>query len=586
MTRKEIIEKIKTLPQGGITSKKIKAANGKEYEYYFHQWRENGKQVSKIIQDIDMEKLKKDIEERKLLEYFLSNGIYEDEDNIISLNANARLGIDLLPFVKSVKEYKKRNGYTDIKNFIYSNKYNNVFILYGLRRTGKTTLIKQIISDMTSSDLLKTAFIQVTKKDSLASLNKDLKTLEDNGYQYIFIDEVTLLEDFIEGASLLSDIYASVGMKIVLSGTDSLGFWITKSNELYDRCIFLHTTFISYREFSNVLGINGIDDYIQFGGTMSMSGDYYNEGVFSSEASTDEYIDSSIAKNIQHSLKLYEYGGHFRHLHSLYENDELTSAINRVVEDINHRFTIDVLVREFKSNDLRLSANNLRKDRSDPTTILDDIDEESFTKRLKDYLSIKNKEEMTVEIDDIHVKEIEEYLEALDLIKKIDVRDIDNSKNNKKRIVFSQPGLRYSQAKSFIESLSYDEVFSNLNIEEKKRIIERILNEIKGRMIEDLILLETKLSKPKMDVFKLEFSDGEFDMVIVDNVSNTCEIYEIKYSKEQVKEQVRHLVNKEKCEKTEFTFGKITKKVVLYRGENITIDGIEYQNIEDYLLGL
>ncbi|MBO4667391.1 MAG: AAA family ATPase, partial [Bacilli bacterium] len=532
------------------------------------------------------EKLKKDIEERKLLEYFLSNGIYEDEDNIISLNANARLGIDLLPFVKSVKEYKKRNGYTDIKNFIYSNKYNNVFILYGLRRTGKTTLIKQIISDMTSSDLLKTAFIQVTKKDSLASLNKDLKTLEDNGYQYIFIDEVTLLEDFIEGASLLSDIYASVGMKIVLSGTDSLGFWITKSNELYDRCIFLHTTFISYREFSNVLGINGIDDYIQFGGTMSMSGDYYNEGVFSSEASTDEYIDSSIAKNIQHSLKLYEYGGHFRHLHSLYENDELTSAINRVVEDINHRFTIDVLVREFKSNDLRLSANNLRKDRSDPTTILDDIDEESFTKRLKDYLSIKNKEEMTVEIDDIHVKEIEEYLEALDLIKKIDVRDIDNSKNNKKRIVFSQPGLRYSQAKSFIESLSYDEVFSNLNIEEKKRIIERILNEIKGRMIEDLILLETKLSKPKMDVFKLEFSDGEFDMVIVDNVSNTCEIYEIKYSKEQVKEQVRHLVNKEKCEKTEFTFGKITKKVVLYRGENITIDGIEYQNIEDYLLGL
>ena len=586
MTRKELIEKIKMLPQGGITTKKIKASNGKEYDYYFLQWRENGKQVSKIIKDNDVEQLKKDIETRKRLEYLLANGIYEDEDKSISFNANVRLGYYLLPFVESVRDYKKRNGYNDIRNFIYSNKYNNVFILYGLRRTGKTTLIKQIINDMTSEDLLKTAFIQVRRKDTLASLNKDLKTLEDNGYKYIFIDEVTLLEDFIEGAALLSDIYASVGMKIVLSGTDSLGFWITKSNELYDRCIFLHTTFIPYREFSRVLGINGIDDYIQFGGTMSMSGDYYNEGVFSSESSTDEYIDSSIAKNIQHSLKLYEYGGHFRHLHSLYENDELTNAINRVVEDINHRFTIDVLVREFKSNDLRLSANNLRKDRNNPSTILDDIDVESFTKRLKEELSIKNKNEMTVAIDDIHVKEIEEYLEALDLIKKIDVVDIDNKKNSKKRIVFSQPGLRYSQAKSFIESLSYDEVFSKLNIDEKRRVIERILSEIKGRMVEDVILLETKISKPKMDVFKLEFSDGEFDMVVADNNSNTVEIYEIKYSKEDVKDQVRHLVDKEKCDRTEFSFGKITKKVVLYRGENTTIDGIEYRNIEDYLLGL
>ena len=48
----------------------------------------------------------------------------------------------------------------------------------------------------------------------------------------IFIDEVTLMDDFIEGAALLSDIYAASGMKIVLSGTDSLGFWISKSNQL------------------------------------------------------------------------------------------------------------------------------------------------------------------------------------------------------------------------------------------------------------------------------------------------------------------------------------------------------------------
>ena len=392
-----------------------------------------------------------------------------------------------------------------------------------------------------------------------------------------------MLSDFIEGAALLSDIYAASGMKIVLSGTDSLGFWITRSNELYDRAIFLHTTFISYKEFSTVLGLDGIDNYIKYGGTMSVSGDHYNNVIFSDSERTDEYIDSSIAQNIQHSLKYYQYGDHFRHLYSLFENNELTSAINRVVEDMNHRFTIDVLERDFKSNDLKISANNLRKDRSHPTTILDDIDEISFTKRLKDYLLIKNKDEQNIKIDDIHVKEIEEYLKALDLINYVDVIDIDNAKNNKKRIVFSQPGLRYSQAKYLIESLSYDEMFNDLSIDEKKRVIERILNEIKGRMIDDAILLETKIARPNMKVFKLEFSNGEFDMVVVNQLNNEVEIYEIKYSKEQTREQIRHLVDEEKCQKTEYRFGKIVKKCVLYRGDNTINNGIIYQNMEDYL---
>ena len=134
----------------------------------------------------------------------------------------------------------------------------------------------------------------------------------------MFIDEVTLMRDFIEGAALFSDIYASSGMKIVLSGTDSLGFVFTESQQLYDRCIILHTTFISYREFENVLGISGIDEFIRYGGTMSMGGVHYNESSpFATKKSADEYIDTAIARNIQHSLKYYQDGGHFRSLYEL-----------------------------------------------------------------------------------------------------------------------------------------------------------------------------------------------------------------------------------------------------------------------------
>lgn len=92
-------------------------------------------------------------------------------------------------------------------------------------------------------------------------------------------------------------------------------------------------------------------------------------------------IDTAICKNIQHSLTCCEDGGHFRHLRTLYEAGELTGAINRIIEDMNHAFLVSVLTRDFLSHDLGLAAWNLRKER-DPekrTTILDEIDAGAVT---------------------------------------------------------------------------------------------------------------------------------------------------------------------------------------------------------------
>ena len=409
-----------------------------------------------------------------------------------------------------------------------------------------------------------------------------------SGYKYVFIDEVTLIEDFIEGAALFSDIFAACGMKIVLSGTDSLGFFFSEDEQLYDRCIFLHTTFIPYREFEDVFGIKGIDEYICYGGTMSLGGVHYNEkSTFANKKSVDEYVDSAIAKNIQHSLKCYQYGGHFRALYDLYEKGELTSAINRVVEDVNHRFTLDVLTKDFKSHDLGVSARNLRNDRQNQNDILDRIDKEEFTKRLKNLLEIRNREEQTVTISEEHRREIKEYLDALDLTVDIDIQTLPVGREKNFKTVFTQPGMRYSQAKELVQSLLEDGEFQELSIDERNAVIERILSDIKGRMMEDIVLLETKIANPKKQVFQLQFAFGEFDMVVADNANATCEIYEVKHSKEQAKEQFRHLIDEEKLKNTEFRYGKITKRTVIYRGENATLEnGIEYRNVEDYLKSL
>ena len=72
-----------------------------------------------------------------------------------------------------------------------------------------------------------------------------------------------------------------------------------------------------------------------------------DDASFRDDESTRRYIDTAICRNIQHSLACYERGNHFRHLYSLYEAGELTGAINRIIEDMNHRFVLSVLTKDF-----------------------------------------------------------------------------------------------------------------------------------------------------------------------------------------------------------------------------------------------
>lgn len=152
-------------------------------------------------------------------------------------------------------------------------------------------------------------------------------------------------------------------------------------------------------------------------------------------------------------------------------------TINRIVEDINHRFTLEVLTKDFKSHDLHVSAKNLRKDRENPTDILDQIDLEQVNQTLKELLEIRNKEEQSVQIADVHRLEIKEYLDLLDLTVEIENRWMTDYNKKETRTVFSQPGMRYSQAEALIKSLMQDEKFRNLSLVERKQVTERILDE-------------------------------------------------------------------------------------------------------------
>ena len=104
-----------------------------------------------------------------------------------------------------------------------------------------------------------------------------------------------------------------------------------------------------------------------------------------------------------------------------------------------------------------------------------------------------------------------------------------------------------------------------------------------GKLFE---FLEATQAKPKKQVFVMQFAIGEFDMVVFDPLTSCCEIYEIKHSAEIVPEQIRHLVDEEKCRMTEHRFGTITGKYVIYRGPAEVMDDVRYLNVEEYLCRL
>lgn len=599
---KELEEQIEKLPIGYITEKVIN-----DKKYYCQQWRENGKSKSRYISEEEANTLKPQIEERKKLQKELKalkktlpdpvSEETEEETPEPEFKMSALFGEALLKMAQTASQYERRDCFSKIQDFLKTPAADKVCLVFGLRRTGKTTLLKQLVLAMNEEEQKSAIYIKASTENTIEELNADLKLANKLKYKYVLIDEITLIEKFIDNAALLSDVYAVQGMKIVLSGTDSLGFWFAQNEELYDRAVTIHTTFVPFREYSRLLKIDDIDEYIRYGGTLKAGETNFEDSdansfdaSFRTDESTRRYIDTAIAQNIQHSLKCYDRGNHFRNLIDLYKKDELTNAINRIIEDMNQAFTVDVITRDFKSSDLGSAKDLLRreKDETKRTDFLDTFDASEVTKKLMEILKIRNKERQTIEIKEVHIQEITEYLKALDLLEIVYTENIPISNKKQERIIFTQSGMRFCQAQVLVYSLMQDEVFGSLTGELRDIITEKILEDVRGRMLEDIVFLETKRTYgSKRNVFKLKFASGEFDMVIQDKTKKQCEIFEIKHSKEPFPAQYRHINDEEKISLTEAQFGKVVRKCVLYRGESEQLEnGVEYKNVEEFLKGL
>ena len=70
---------------------------------------------------------------------------------------------------------KSEPAASSLDAYLHSCQNDRVCLLFGLRRTGKTTMLRQAVLDMAPENAAKTAYIKATVLDTIAALNRDMK---------------------------------------------------------------------------------------------------------------------------------------------------------------------------------------------------------------------------------------------------------------------------------------------------------------------------------------------------------------------------------------------------------------------------
>ena len=77
-----------------------------------------------------------------------------------STKTNVVTGTDLLDLTQRVRRYKRRDCYGILQKYLREDTFGKVCILFGLRRTGKTTMLFQLLEDMTPEERKKAVYIK------------------------------------------------------------------------------------------------------------------------------------------------------------------------------------------------------------------------------------------------------------------------------------------------------------------------------------------------------------------------------------------------------------------------------------------
>lgn len=233
-----------------------------------------------------------------------------------------------------------------------------------------------------------------------SDLIADLKLCKENKVEYVFIDEITFLckevTAELTGSKVLMPEFPVRGMEIyavamsakihaIVSGTDSYCLSLARENALYDRVIFVHTTHISYKEYTDLVGAVSVDMYIKAGGVLPRKEMDQKDWA--------EYVDTAIINNVLTSIvSIHPNTSRYNYLLKL-KSTEIRSLILYTMAMTAISFIETLYLREYRYPELS-SGVQIIENREQPIVLSGE-----FLQRIKDRI----KKELFLERIDVQV---------------------------------------------------------------------------------------------------------------------------------------------------------------------------------------
>ena len=584
----DIAERLKGLPTGRVENRRRGL-----FSRPYHTWEgPDGQEHGRFLSRSESAEVSERLRERERLLARMA-ALQAHESMLRGLRTSVATGERLVARCAAAHALRERWCMGDLLGYLGGGAAPApVCAIYGLRRTGKTVMMMQAAWRMEEAHPDSTAYMTIGEGDSMQDVMRDLLALSAAGYQYAFVDGVTLAEGFVDESSQLANVIAADGMKVVLTGTDSLSLALAARDGLFDRMVPIRTTRIPYEEFAYLTGYEDIDDYIRHGGTLSLGDAPYESWEFVNWGTASHYVDTAIADNIQHSLDACRGGDRYEHLRELRERGMLTSVIDRYVQGMNREYTLRAARGAFRLSDWGSLGRQLgsREDMAAFEGYLQ-VDKQDLAKLVEEALLLgRDAAWRPQDLTEAQIAELDRWLQDLDVTTM--VRELRIGGVDRQKYVFVQPGLRYAFATETADALRRARGAAGVSEAQREQLARALMATVEGHILEDVVMGETLDSLlPGEDAAKVtgHLADGrqfEFDIAIMDRSSGTCRLYEVKLSEGRHEGQARHLEDPEALALASERLGRIVERAVIYRGDDVPSDrpdGISYVSVRTYL---
>ena len=187
---------------------------------------------------------------------------------------------------------------------------NLVKILVGIRRCGKSVLIKQIIEELKNNNIddsrilyINFEYIEYEELLDYKKLNNYIKNkIKDDKLYYLFFDEI---QNVLQFEKVVNSLRASSNVSIFITGSNSKLLASELSTVLSGRYVTFKIKPLSYKEVTQLLDTKDdvLDNYLKWGGLP-------NRFEFNDEESIKNYLynvyDSIILRDVIERLKLQD----------------------------------------------------------------------------------------------------------------------------------------------------------------------------------------------------------------------------------------------------------------------------------------